>query len=85
MSATKSYWCRCSYDACPHSLRLKQEAKICLRVRLTEMRACFSYIVLVGSIVVEEVGVVLVHITESRLAGWVPGARQCSVYFCISR
>jgi hypothetical protein len=48
------------------------------------MSACFSYTVLAGSIVVVEVGVVLVHITEARLAGWVPGARQCCVYFCIS-
>jgi len=49
------------------------------------MNACFSYIVLAGSIVVEEVGVVLVYIIKSRPAGWVPGARQCCVYFCISR
>ena len=48
--------CRCRYDACPHRLRLKQEAKICVRVWLAEMRACFSYTVLAGSIVVEGVG-----------------------------
>jgi hypothetical protein len=48
--------CRCRYDACPHSLRLKQEPKICVRVWLTEMRACFSYTVLAGSIVVEGLG-----------------------------
>jgi hypothetical protein len=48
--------CRCRYDACPHSLRLKQESKLCVRVWLTEMSACCSYTVLAGSIVVERGG-----------------------------
>jgi len=69
--------CHCRYDACPHSLRPKQKAKIFVRVWLTEMSACFSYAVLAGNIVVEEVGVVLVYITDARL----PRARQRCIYF----